>query len=173
MKVTDHRGKSKTRDHPHEIVSPHIMRFDEIRHWLKELKTNPAYGWFPGGRHGLERALGMHVDSLNAKLDTGWIYPREQVRLTHRIRDILEGRIVPRKFGKYGRVEGVVVDTPVPPVPPEKQLRLIKLKVQVGRVNFLPQDWRPPQGIPQVREAFKNVTFWDPDAKRARRVRPG
>jgi hypothetical protein len=104
MKIQGKDGNWYTRDHPHEIINPKVMRFEEIRGWLKELSTNPAYGWTDGGRRGLERALGMAPKTLPDKLRWSWIWPKEQVRLTARINDILQGYIVPKKFGK--RTEG-------------------------------------------------------------------
>jgi hypothetical protein len=160
MKVQAKNGRWYTRDHPHEIISAHVMRFEVIRAWLKEFSTNEEYGWYPGGLSGLERALGMSKASLINKLSIGWIWPREQVRLTARINDVLQGYIVPKRFGT--RVDGVWTDPPLPPVVLSKP-REIKFQVKNGALSFLAQDMSPPPKLPQFKDAFRNVSFWDPE----------
>jgi hypothetical protein len=159
VKVDGGNGKWYTRDHPHEIHSPHIMRFEEIRDWMREFLSNPAYGWTEyGGIAALERSLGMNKNSLKKKLTTAWIWPKEQVRLTSRIRDILDGRIVPRRISK-NRMEGVYVDPPQPPNVPRK--RSVKIAVQVGKLTMLPQDHRAPMRLPDFKKAFQDVPWWE------------
>lgn len=159
MKVQAPNGRWYTRDHPHEIISPRVMRFEVIRYWLKELSENPAYGWTDGGRAGLSRALGMQASGTIAyKLAFGWIWPKEQVRLTARINDILQGYIVPKRFG--ARVDGVWTDPPTPVVVPK--VREIKFQVHNGAPKFLAQDQAPRMKLPDFKEAFRNVSFWDP-----------
>jgi hypothetical protein len=158
MKVRGSNGKMYTRDHPHEIHSPHIMRFEEIRGWLRELSTNPAYGWTAyGGKAALERALGMGQGVLRHKLTLAWIWPKEQVRLTARIRDILDGRVVPKRMSAQ-RMEGVYVDPPQPPQVPRP--REVTIAVQVGKVKFLPKDHKAPMRLPDFKNAFQDVSFW-------------
>jgi hypothetical protein len=158
MKVLGSNGKYYTRDHPKEIISPHVMRFEEIRYWLRELSTNPAYGWVPKGKNGLERALGMGKNTIRKKLTIMWIWPKEQVRLTARIRDILDGRVVPRRFSG-SRVDGVYVDPPQPPV--VNRARTVSIAVEVGPLRMLPKDHKRPMKLPEFRDAFKNVVTWD------------
>ena len=159
MRVQGSNGKWYTRDHPHEIISPHIMRFEEIRWWLKELSTNPEYGWTEkGGVGGLERALGMGVGIIRHKLRVAWIWPKEQVRLTSRIRDVIEGRVVPRKIGR--KWEGVCVDPPQPPQVSDKP-KSVKIAVQIGSLKMLPQDHRPPMRLPDFKDACRTAPTWN------------
>jgi hypothetical protein len=162
-KVNGGNGKWYTKNHPHEIISPYVMRFEEIRGWLKELSTNPEYGWTPGGVSGLMRALGMTPGSLKRKLTVGWIWPKEQVRLTARIKEILDGHIVPKRFGQ--RVEGAYVDPPVPPNVAEKP-RSIAIRIVPGKgVSFRAQDCRPPPRLPSFARAFSEAIEWNTDKK--------
>jgi hypothetical protein len=165
MKTQGKDGKFYTRDHPHEIINPKVMTFETIRFWLKELSTNPDYGWTDRGRRGLERALGMAPKTLPDKLVWSWIWPKEQVRLTARINDILQGYIVPKKFGKC--TEGVLTDPPVPPVTTPKP-RVLHMQVSVAGIKFLAHDQRPPPKLPSFKDVFKNVQSWDPDKRRQR-----
>ena len=164
MKALGSNGKLYTRDHPHEIISPHVMGFDEIREHLRELTTNPEYGWNVAG---LERALGMNRGTLRDKLRAAWIWPKEQVRLTARIRDILDGRVVPRRLGR--QIEGVVVD---PPQPPRISLkpRVLNMHASVGprgpQVLRAPPP-KPSMQLPSFKDVFKNAPYWDPEAKRS------
>jgi hypothetical protein len=161
-KVDGGNGKLYTRDHPHEIISPYVMTFEEIRGWLRELSTNPEYGWTPGGVAGLVRALGMTPGSLKRKLTVGWIWPKEQVRLTARINDVLQGHIVPRRITKV-RVEGVVIDPPRPPqVMP---IRRLQFRATPGRLNLTPHVRRQPMGLPSFHRAFAEAIEWNPDKK--------
>jgi hypothetical protein len=169
MKVRARNGRMYMRDHPHEVISPYVMRFEEIRTHLKELSTNPDYGWTGyGGRAGLERALGMAPRTLKDKLDHAWIWPGpEQQRLTHRIRDILEGRIVPRRFAA-NRVEGVLADPPQPPKLSEKP-RVLNFHVTIGphgpHLHRVPGP-KPTFTMPNFKEAFKDAIDWNHDSKR-------
>lgn len=165
MKVDGGNGKFFTRDHPHEIISPHVMTFEVIRFWLRELSTNPEYGWHGGGVLGLERSLGMTPQSMRRKLTVGWIWPKEQVRLTARINDILNGYIVPKRFGN--RVDGVWTDPPMPPVASAKP-RVLNLKVGVRGFVVVTAQTKKPLAMPEFRDAFRNVSFWDPDSKKSR-----
>jgi hypothetical protein len=163
-KVDGGNGRMYTRDHPHEIISPYVMRFTEIRAWLKELSTNKEYGWYPGGVSGLARALGMSSGGvIKHKLTTDWIWPKEQVRLTARIRDIIDGRIVPRRT--RNRVDGVYCDPAVPPVVADKP-RTIHLRATVAGLDFMPVDHKPLPKLPCFRSAFAEAIWWDPDSRR-------
>ncbi len=162
-------GKYYTRDHPHEIINPRVMRFEEIRWWLKELSTNPEWGWCPGGVAGLERSLGMGKCKLKSKLKTSWIWPREQFRFTARINDIREGYIVPTRF-KGGKVEGVYHDPPIPPVVKDKP-KSINFSINAsGRltVNAPTHVHTPPPKMPDFKRAFEEAIYWNPDEKKAR-----
>ena len=157
MKVQADNGKWYTRDHPHEIISEYVMRFDEIRHWMKEFRDNPDYGWT--SKAALERALTITKNGLNRKLTTGWIWPKEQVRLTHRIRDILDGRVVPKMIGK--RLQAVIVD---PPEPPKlSRPTSIKMFATVKGLSFLPPP--KPVKIPDFKNAFAHASVYDPHKK--------
>ncbi len=164
VKVDGGNGKLYTRDNPHEIINPRVMRFEEIRGWLKELSTNPEYGWTPGGVAALVRSLGMPPHSLHRKLSTGWIWPKEQVRLTARIREILDGYIVPTRYPNSTRVDGVYHDPPIPPVVTPKP-KTISFGIRDGKVSFNPTDMRPPPKLPNFRRAFEVATYWNPDAR--------
>lgn len=163
MKVDGGNGKFYTRDHPHEIISPYVMTFETIRFWIKELSTNPEYGWKPGGGHALERSLGMTKGSTKRLLTVGWIWPRQQVRLTARIREILDGYIVPRRLGL--RTEGVYTNPPQPPVTTVKS-RAIKMQAlpTIG-LRFVAQDHGPPLRLPNFQRAFSEAIEWSPDKK--------
>jgi hypothetical protein len=172
QKVLDSTGRLVTRDHPHEIISPHVMRFEEIRWWLKELSTNPAYGWTDGGGKGLVRALGATGGKswIRGKLSTYWIWPREQVRLTARINDILQGYIVPRRFPGH-RVEGVITNPPRPPqAVPVRRLHFTALP---GRLQLTAHDSKPPPKLPSFARAFSEAIEWDPDKKAGPKGRRG
>jgi len=160
-------GKYFTKDHPHEIINPRVMRFEEIRWWIKELSTNPEWGWVPGGFAGLSRALGYSdANSVRRKLTTAWIWPKEQYRLTARINDIREGFIVPTRL-KGGRVEGVYHDPPIPPVVKDKP-KSINFEIDVkGRLKVLPISHvhTPPPKMPNFRRAFEEAIYWNPDKK--------
>jgi hypothetical protein len=162
MRIPGKDGKMYTRDHPHEIVSPYVMTFETIRFWMRELYTNPEYGWAPGGRAGLERALGMGAATMKDKLRWSWIWPKEQVRLTARINDILEGRIVPTKF-KGGKTEGVWTDPPTPPIVKSVPRKPLVLRAVLGQsiLSAPPAPVYRSQQMPQFSEAFKNVQFWN------------
>jgi hypothetical protein len=160
VKVQAKNGRWYTRDHPKEIIKDGVMTFEEIRHWLKELSTNPDYGWTKRGVAGLERALGMLKSSLDDKLDHAWIWPREQVRLTMRINSIREGYIVPRRFpGRGGgKTEGVWTDPPKPPT--VKESRVLRGTATPGGVRFAPPPKLP--GLPSFATVFQNISTWDP-----------
>jgi hypothetical protein len=159
MKVDNGNGTIITRDHPHEIIAPGILRFDEIRWWIRELMTNPDYGWSDKGVSGLGRAMGYAEKwSLPSKLRGRWIWPREQIRLTARIREIREGYIVPRRFGQ--RTEGVWADPPQPPVLRAARPLNVRLHATIGGLKMVPTDRKPGPSLPQFGEAFKNVREW-------------
>jgi len=163
LKVLGSNGRWYDQDHPREIISPYILRYAEIRYWVREFRDNPAYGWCErGGKMALERSLGLSKDTLKNMLKAGWIWPSQQKGLTSRIRDILDGRIVPRRFGA-ARMEGVISDPPEPPqiVRP----RTVKIAVQLGPLKLLAQDDRRPMRMPDLRDVFKNVRMFDPDKK--------
>ncbi len=161
-------GKYFTRDHPHEIINPRVMRFEEIRWWLKELSTNPEWGWYPQGGAALARSLGMShgLSSIKRILTTGWIWPKMQVRLTARINDIREGYIVPTRF-KGGKVEGVYHEPPIPPVVKEPT-KTLRLNVGIGGFSFLPTTHAAPPKMPDFKRAFAEAIYWNPDEKKAR-----
>jgi hypothetical protein len=169
-KVDGGNGKLYTRDHPHEIISPHVMRFAEIREWIHELSTNAEYGWYPGGRAGLSRALGFSFpDGMTHCLSTAWIWPKQQMRLTARIQEILAGYIVPTRFGT-NRVDGVYTD---PPKPPSilARARCVKIRALPGRLRYVVPDERPAMKLPSFSRAFAEAIFWDPNAKKGPRTR--
>jgi hypothetical protein len=161
MKVDGGNGKFYTRDHPKEIISDKVMRFEVIRNWMRILSTDPAYGWVPGGLDGLSRALGMGTGGVKRKLSTAWIWPREQVRFTARINEIIDGYIVPKRFGR--RVDGVYTDPPKPPN--VKVPRRLILQAQVGGLRVLTAPRSAPPQMPAFKDAFKDVSFWNPDRK--------
>ena len=162
MKVQAQNGKFYTRDHPHEIISPKVMRFEEIRSWLKELSTNPEYGWTEyGGRAALERALGTSPGAIRRVLATHWIWPRQQVKFTARIRDIIEGRIVPRRLGQSRHeFDGVYVDPPQPPK--VNKPRTLKMHALPGEGLKFGANPRPHVILPAFKEIFEHVPFWNP-----------
>lgn len=157
-------GELVTLNHPHEIISPHVMTFTEIRGWLKELSTNPAYGWMPGGGSGLARALGIgSYTTLKEKLVWRWIWPREQVRLSARIREILDGYIVPvRGQGANKlRVDAVYTDPPKPPgVVQPKVLKLCA--VPGGGLKRQHPGSRRRPSMPSFSRAFAEAIPWFP-----------
>jgi hypothetical protein len=158
-KVIGKSGRLVTRDHPHEILSPRVMRFAEIRHWLAELSTNPAYGWTNGGIAALSRALGMKDPRhIGYKLKYSWIWPKEQVRLTARITDILDGRIVPRRMGR--RIEGMYVDPPEPRCVPAPLRRIVLTATPAGMTLKAPH-LRPRPHLPAFKDAFADALRWD------------
>ncbi len=160
-------GKFYTRDHPHEIISPRVMRFAEIREWLKELSTNPEWGWTEfGGKAALNRSLGLPSGGIRDKLRTAWIWPKEQFRLTARINDIREGYIVPTRVGKC-RFEGVYHDPPIPPVVKDKP-KVLRMQASIGGLSFVPTDMRPPPKLPNFRRAFEEAIYWNPNEKKPR-----
>ncbi len=162
-KVDGGNGKFYTRDHPHEIISPHIMRFEEIRWWIEEL-LKPEYGW---SEPGLGRALGIGRDCIRRCRRTGWIWPRQQMKITVRIRQIVDGyvvpTVVPTKFGKR-RIDGVYTDPPRPPMAAPK--RVLKLQATRAGLRFLAQDYRPPPNLPSFTRAFAEVLPWSGAKKR-------
>lgn len=162
-------GRLVTRNHPHEIISPHVMRFEDIRYWLRELSTNPAYGWYPGGVAGLVRALGMSSHgTLKEKLVWRWIWPREQVRLSARIREILDGYIVPvrGKGAMRPRVDGVFVDPPRPPN--VKRQKVLKFHATVGGgFTHSTQGRGESRPLPSFSRAFAEAMPWSGDEKKA------
>lgn len=163
MKVQAPNGRFYTRDHPHEIINHRVMRYDEIRSWLKELSTNPEYGWTRyGGRAALERALGVSPGAIRRVLSTHWIWPKQQVKFTARIKDIIEGRIVPRVVPTSPHeFDGVYVD---PPEPPKlSKPKTIKMHALPGQgLKFGPNP-KPKITLPAFKEIFENVPFWDPE----------
>ena len=151
MKVDGGNGKFYTRDHPHEIISPHIMRFDEIRFWMVELPAH--HGW---AKVALERALGMTKGSLKRRLTVGWIWPREQKRFTARLREIMDGHLVMRRID--GKLQPVYVEAPVP-----LELRQpagLTLYASIRGLSFQAPPPRPK--LPDAKNAFKNVATWNP-----------
>jgi hypothetical protein len=159
-----------TIDHPYEVIREGVMRFAEIRAWMSELKDNPDYGWGGrGGTAGLERALGLDPAQLIRKIRTHWIFPKEQFRLTKRIEDILQGYIVPHRYG-IGRVDGVFTDPPVPPTIRER--KMLSLRVTVRGISQAPAREAPQ--IPSFGTVFDHVSYWDPDKNaRERKIRRG
>jgi hypothetical protein len=165
-KVDGGNGRLYTRDHPHEIISPHIMRFKEIRQWIETLMREPAYGWTDGGVAGLSRALGFSSpSSMTRRLTTAWIWPKEQVRISARIREILDGYIVPQRFG--ARVDGVYTDPPRPPAVGQTA-KSVRIRAAPGQLRFVPHA-APPMKLPSFSRAFAEAIDWDPDAKKRRR----
>jgi hypothetical protein len=161
VRVLAKNGRYYTRDHPHEIIAPGVMRFEEIRHWMREFSTDPAYGWTGRGLNGLKRALGMHT-SVADKLGVAWIWPREQVRLTRRIELIREGFIVPRRFGQ--RVDGVWTDPPCPPRVGEKKV----IRMSVGIQGVQMRAAQVHSRLPAFGSIVDHAMVWNPlknDAK--------
>lgn len=166
-KIDGGNGRLYTKDHPHEIISPHIMRFKEIREWLTVLTNEPAYGWTDGGVAGLSRALGFSTpSSMIRKLTTAWIWPKEQVRISARIRQVLDGYIVPQRFGL--RVDGVYTDPPRPPAVGNRP-KCVTIRAAPGRLQYAPPHASPPMKLPSFARAFSEAIVWDPDAKKRRR----
>lgn len=154
-KVRARNGKLYTRDHPHEIISPNIMRFAEIRDAMREL-LKPEYGW---NQAALDRALGFTSQGeISRILRAGWIWPKQQMRLTIRIRQIREGYIVPRMVGR--RLDGVYVDPPIPPKVSTE--RCLKLRATLKGLEFVAQDYRPPPKLPSFARAFAEALPWNP-----------
>lgn len=171
--VLARNGKLYYLDHPKPIISPYVMMPDQIRTHLRELTTNPSYGWaVPGGRAGLERALGMRPRTLRSKLTVGWIWPGEQRRLTGRIRAILDGYIVPRRVSPR-TIEGIYVDPPEPPAVTPAPRTIVMHATLAGpsspvRLSTCPPP-APPPLLPSFKTAFTNAPYWDPWKRRDRR----
>jgi hypothetical protein len=74
------------------------MSVDEIRWWLTELGRR---GW---GTRVWGRTMGLRTPQcVMAKADgRKWIYPREQIRMSHQLRRIISGEFVCIN-GKPGR----------------------------------------------------------------------
>jgi hypothetical protein len=167
MKVDGGNGKMYTRDHPHEIISPYVMRFEEIRDTIRMLLQNPETGWC---RAGLERALGLNKTRITRLLTVGWIWPKEQVRLTHRLREILEGRIVPQLVGR--KQEGVYVDPSRPVVIPKRiDPRIVRGHVTLNGLTLHPRVESRPPPLPEFRSIFRDVPEWEPPSVKNKKRR--
>jgi hypothetical protein len=94
-----------------------------------------------------------------------WIYPTEQVRMSHQIKRILSGELVCVP-GKAGRVKGggykpgeaVLTTHPVPLVPPNKLVLDVEhlFKRGVGRLKVVPAYEPPTLKLPDF-EALRKV----------------
>jgi hypothetical protein len=127
------------------------MSVETIRWWILELLDHR--GW---GARVLGRTLGLrNPQCARAKADgRQWIYPREQLRMSHVLRRIISGEFVCRpgkpggiKGGGHQRGEAVIADHPQP-------LRLpIQWHINLKRKD--PFEWRvdepPPPALPNFR----------------------
>lgn len=127
------------------------MSCDEIRYWLRELM---ARGW---SCSALTRVLGASNDgSLISKLKRSWIYPSEQIRFTRQLDRILSGELVQARCGKWGRLEGVLADNPVPIRRPARMVYDLK----TGKVGYVaPRPTIVPM-LPSFRDALEKAEIW-------------
>jgi len=144
---------------PVTLKDGEVLSCEQIRWWLRELSDNPHWGW-ARNRSNLARALGFHgehaYENMRNKNTGAWIYPSEQIRLSIRIRLILNGHIVPdynRRPHSY-----IYANPPRPVAPPPAKLAVStsrtgpRLKVE----RFEP----PSQRLPDFREVFNNAKLW-------------
>lgn len=109
--------KMFTADHPRNRSPPGVMSCDEIRWWVKELRTNPEYGWHHSPAQ-LAKALGFYdvnpASSLKSKIrekNRAWIYPGEQIRMSRQLHLIIAGELVLRPVGRRWQIARA--ETPV------------------------------------------------------------
>jgi len=136
------------------------MSVETIRWWLVELKRR---GW---PTRLLGRTMGLrNPQCVMAKADgRQWIYEGEQIRMSHQLRRIISGELVPRpaKSRSYGDREqrpgvAVIADHPQP-------LRLpIQWHINLKRRD--PFEWRveepPPPALPNFRSMFESSPVAD------------
>jgi hypothetical protein len=141
------------------------MSCDEIRYWIREIITNPDWGW-KGRGTAIATVLGIHTgrsanSHLRRKLDPDcWIYPGEQIRFTKGLRRILAGEVkvvegrCPRGRARTWNV--VVVDNPVP-LPRPRRLRY---NLATGRLEHVTDPLESRPSIPSFKDALRNAPVW-------------
>lgn len=135
------------------------MSCDQIRFWLRELSSNPIYNWSQH-KNNLGRALGFNPkragDRLMSKLQGGWIYPTEQVRLSERLKLVITGHLVPVYTGKRPSFEYVNPPRPVAKPPAKLTVRTAATGAQLTVEQFK----QPPQQLPDFRTVFQTARLW-------------
>ena len=133
----------------HYRPPPGVMSCEEIRWWIMEVWKRQ--GW---GSNVLARYLGMHKNATTPRrkaLGVEWIYPREQIRFSHRLDRIISGEVVCRpgrrgwpKYGVGVRGEAVLADVPKPLEQPRtwawdmKRQRLVPVPPRPMHLPVLP-----------------------------------
>lgn len=144
-----------------EFRNPEILSCQEIQYWIRELSSNPSWGWAQN-KTNLGRALGFakfSKASMLSKLRKSWIYPTEQVRLSERIRLIVNGYLIPNYDVKPATYE--YVNPPRPPAKPPA-----KFRVSVGSdgpMFHVEQFKAPTVGMPDFKSVFQSARLWKTD----------
>lgn len=144
---------------PVQLKDGQTLSCEQIRWWLKELSENPHWGW-SRNKSNLARALGFRGDyafeNMRNKNTGAWIYPSEQVRLSVRIRLLVNGHIIPdysRKPHNYA-----YANPPRPVAPPPAQLAV---STHRNGPNLAVRRFEaPPSTLPDFKSVFKNARLW-------------
>lgn len=144
-----------------EFRNPNTLSCAEICHWIEELAHNPHWGWAQN-KANLGRALGFTTyprSSMLSKLRRSWIYPTEQVRLSERIRLIVNGYLVPNYEGKRATYEYVN-----PPRPPAKPPAKYRVSVNGQGAMFHVEPFQAPvASLPDFKSVFAKARLWKTD----------
>lgn len=144
-----------------EFRNPEILSCEEIKHWIRELAYNPHWGWSQN-KTNLGRALGFaeySKASMLSKLRRGWIYPTEQVRLSERIRLIVNGYLIPNYNERPASYE--YVNPPRPKAKPPG-----KFRVSIGSEGpmfHVEQFKAPTVEMPDFKSVFERARLWKQD----------
>lgn len=144
-----------------ELRAKGVMSCEEIKWWIREFSTNPAWNW-TRNKTNLARALGFNnhpLPTMNGKLKTAWIYPTEQVRLSERIRLIRDGYLVP-----YYNIFPHSFEYANPPRPPVRPPTKMTVHTVAGgaRLTLEPPETPTPR-MPDFKNIFKNALLWKTD----------
>lgn len=124
-----------------------LMGTDEIRYWLRELRT-PRYGW---SSTALGRTVGVGHKTQRKSTGKQWIYRGEHVKASIQIPRILSGELIcvkPPNWRPYNnRVKVQIAANPKPLVPPTQWCYTLKRGLHLKR-----REWSEPIRVPNERD---------------------
>jgi hypothetical protein len=118
-----------------------VMSREEIRHWMRELHT--TYGW-PWETLARTLGLGEGKHAVSKVRGNSWFRGGEQPRCSRQFDRIISGELVLSKPNKYGRIDAVLADHPVPLSQPAR----LKFDFASNRLRWVVPRQAPPPMVP-------------------------
>jgi hypothetical protein len=130
------------------------MSCDEIRWWLCELRRR---GW---NSSELQRALAIRGNIGHKASGRAWIYPTEQIRMSHVLRRIISGELVlgPPRWTSHStwRCDAMLATRPEPLRMPLKMV----FDFHRGRLALTPSHTPPENPLPSFKTLLNNPRRW-------------